>query len=636
MHTVGCHTSADRSVCRRFPTTKKDVPILMADMLESASEYLKINAIRRMLDMLRVGVKEMLALAGLAGLYAFFEGVGIGLLLPVLQYIQDSGRISSGDATWNLLIKVAAWVHVPLNLATLLLLSFVPIVFRQITFYVNARYSALVQNRAIVRLRSASFRAMIEADLSFFAEENVGNLMSALTGLVAQGGGSLTYFVQLIVTAILILLYIAILMVISPVLTAVTILCMLLITAVVRMNVSVARRLGTEATQFARDAYIAIAQRLGSVILIKMRGQEVQETRNVDTIGESMAGTNLKIALAQARTEVTVDPALMFAVFVTIFVGFQFLGLKLAGLGVFLFLLLRLNQKTKEFTMNRQALSANIESLLFVNGITAKAEASKTIFGGDVEFPGLRDSIELRDVEFSYRDLDRDSQPVLRDVTMSIPKGSFVALVGRSGGGKSTLATLIPRLRDTTRGQILFDGVDIRDLDLLSLRRKIGYLTQEAMLFDSTIRENLLYGLDFEPSEERMKTALDGSYSSIFVRDLPQGLDTGVGERGARLSGGQKQRLALARVLLQDPDILILDEPTSALDSESERYIQQALDALHRKKTLIVIAHRLSTVQRADQIFVLDAGEIVERGTHEELMAMDEAYQRLFDLQMQA
>jgi subfamily B ATP-binding cassette protein MsbA len=607
----------------------------MPKVLDRIQEALKLNAIRRMLTMLRVGGKEMAALAGLAVLYAFFEGVGIGLLLPVLQYIQDGGRISSGDATWAVLVKAAQWSHIPLNLGTLLLLSFVPILLRQVTFYINTRYGALVQNRAVVRLRSESFKAMIEADLSFFSQENFGDLMAALTGMVAAGGGSLTYFVQLIVTSILIALYLAVLMALSPLLTPVTIVSMLLITAVVRVNVSVARRLGVEATQFGRDAYIAIGQRLGSVILIKMRGQEGDETRVIDGIGQSMARTNLKIALAQARTDITVDPALMLAVFVTIFVGYQFLGLQLAGLGLFLFILLRLNQKTKEFTMSRQALSANIESLLFVNETTEKAKASKTIVSGDLEFPGLREAIELRDVAFSYRDPDGDSEPVLHGVSLSIPRGSFAALVGRSGGGKSTLAQLIPRLREATGGTIAFDGVDIRDLELRSLRRRIGFLTQEAMLFDSTIRENLLYGLDFEPTAEQIEEALDGSYSTTFVQELPQGLDTRVGERGARLSGGQKQRLALARVLLQDPDILILDEPTSALDSESEKYIQQALDALHHRKTLIVIAHRLSTVQRADQIFVLDAGEIVERGTHEELMAKDEAYQRLFDLQMQ-
>lgn len=608
----------------------------MASMLDRIQESLKINAIRRMLGMLRVGGKEVSSLAGLAVLYAVFEGMGIGLLLPVLQYIQDGGRMSPGDATWTLLLKVASWSHIPLTLATLLMLSFAPILMRQVTFYLNTRYGAKVQNRAIVRLRSEAFKAMVEADLSFFSEETFGNLMGALTGMVAAGGSSLTFLVQLIVTSILIMLYLAVLLAVSPLLTLVTIVSMLLIYSVVRVNVGVARRLGTEATKFARDAYIAIAQRLGSVILIKMRGQEEEETLVVDRIGNSMASTGFKIAMAQARTDVTVDPALMLAVFVTIFVGFQFLGLKLAGLGLFLFILLRLNQKTKEFTMNRQALSAIIESLLFVNDITAKAKASKTILSGDVEFPGLLGGIELKDVEFTYGDLDRDPEPVLRHVTMSIPKGSFVALVGRSGGGKSTLAQLIPRLREATGGNIFFDGVDIRDLELRSLRRRIGYLTQDAMLLDGTIGENLLYGLDFQPTEEQIQSALDGSYSSIFVRELPQGLETSVGERGARLSGGQKQRLALARVLLQDPDILILDEPTSALDSESEQYIQQALDALHHHKTLIVIAHRLSTVQRADQIFVLDAGEIVERGTHGELMAKDEAYQRLFDLQMQA
>jgi ABC-type multidrug transport system fused ATPase/permease subunit len=207
--------------------------------------------------------------------------------------------------------------------------------------------------------------------------------------------------------------------------------------------------------------------------------------------------------------------------------------------------------------------------------------------------------------------------------------------VGRSGAGKSTRVELLPRVPEATRGTIAFAGVAITECRVGSLRRGIGYLTQSAMLFNDTVRENLTYGLGFEPSEEQLRAALESAYAT-FVYDLPSGLETRLGDRGVRFSGGERQRIALARVLLEDCSILILDEPTSALDSESETYIQKALAGLHGAKTIIVIAHRLATVIQADQLLVIEDGRIVERGTHDELVATDNVYRRLFETQLLA
>jgi subfamily B ATP-binding cassette protein MsbA len=194
---------------------------------------------------------------------------------------------------------------------------------------------------------------------------------------------------------------------------------------------------------------------------------------------------------------------------------------------------------------------------------------------------------------------------------------------------------LLPRLRDATSGSITYDGADIKAFDVGSLRRGIGYLTQDAMLFNDTVRENLVYGLGFEPSDAQIRHALEGAHAG-FVYDLPKGLDTMLGDRGVRFSGGEQQRIALARVLLEDTSIIVLDEPTSALDSESERYIQDALAKLHGHKTVIVIAHRLATVMQADQLLVIEDGRIVERGTHADLVAQAGAYQTLFKSQLLA
>ncbi|HEY2417357.1 MAG TPA: ATP-binding cassette domain-containing protein, partial [Steroidobacteraceae bacterium] len=224
---------------------------------------------------------------------------------------------------------------------------------------------------------------------------------------------------------------------------------------------------------------------------------------------------------------------------------------------------------------------------------------------------------------------------VLRDVSLSVPAGATIAIVGRSGSGKSTLVSLLPRFYDPTAGSLLIDGVDIRDYRLHDLRRQISLVSQEVVLFNDTIRSNIIFGAS-DVSDAQLQEAARAAFVLEFVEQLPQGLDTIVGDRGVLLSGGQRQRIAIARALLRDTPILILDEATSALDTAAERHIQAALDQLVRNRTTFVIAHRLSTVERADQILVLRDGAIVEYGTHRQLLAQHGVYADLHRLQFSA
>ena len=236
--------------------------------------------------------------------------------------------------------------------------------------------------------------------------------------------------------------------------------------------------------------------------------------------------------------------------------------------------------------------------------------------------------IEFRDVCFSYQS---DTQ-VLRDVSFTMLKGEIVALVGPSGGGKSTIADLIPRFYDPDSGCVCIDGVDLRRLDLASLRRCLGVVTQETVLFNDTIRNNIAYGEEEIPME-RIRLAAEVANAMEFIEEFPLGFETVIGERGTRLSGGQKQRIAIARAVLKDPEILIFDEATSALDTHSERMVQQAIDGLVEGRTSLVIAHRLSTVTKASKVLYVENGGIVERGTHGELLERNGKYRRLYDLQ---
>jgi subfamily B ATP-binding cassette protein MsbA len=297
----------------------------------------------------------------------------------------------------------------------------------------------------------------------------------------------------------------------------------------------------------------------------------------------------------------------------------------------FLFVALRLMAPLKTISnfpaFYQTALAAGQRVLEVLDEPAEEAKAQ----GREVAGP-FREAIAFRDVWFAY-----DGGPwVLREVSFEARKGEVIAMVGASGAGKSTLVDLLPRFVEPSRGSIVLDGRDIRGFTLPSLRGLMGIVSQETVLFNDTVRANIAYGALERYSAEVIEAAARAANAHEFIARLPQGYDTVLGERGTRLSGGERQRIAIARALLRDPPILILDEATSALDSESERLVQEAIDRLLEGRTVFVIAHRLSTVQHATQILVLDRGRIVERGRHEDLLARGGLYRRLYLLQFGA
>ncbi len=243
-------------------------------------------------------------------------------------------------------------------------------------------------------------------------------------------------------------------------------------------------------------------------------------------------------------------------------------------------------------------------------------------------FPGLQEEISFDGVAFEYR----AGEAVLQDISFKVPRGTVVALVGPSGAGKTTLMDLLARFYEVTEGSISVDGTDIRDFSLRGLRSSMGIVSQETILFHDTIRANIAYGSP-DATQEEVERAAKAAYAHDFIQRFPQGYDTVVGERGSELSGGQRQRLAIARAILRNPPILVFDEATSSLDTEAERLVQRAIEHLLEGRTVFVIAHRLSTVQRAEQILVLDQGRIVEKGTHQTLLSAGGLYHRLYELQ---
>lgn len=584
--------------------------------------------------MLGLRMREGALMVLLLGLYAALEGFGIGLLLPVLQYLESGGETIPTGSVWPYLTKISETLGIPINLGTLLALAFTPILFRQGVYYLNTWYNAVIQNRATERLMVRGFSAVAHAELGFIDSQDQGKLIGFVTGQIGRCGAALIIYIKLLSAIAIIGVYSVLLALLSWQLALIAIVAMAGVSGAVRRILVSSRVYGTDVTNASVALSSAVRERLAALRLVKMRAREDAEADYVGELAARLRAANTKIAVAGARIEIIVDPALMLAVFVIIYVGVTGFGMTLASLGLFMFILLRLNAKAKEVNLGRQALASQMPAFDYVEDMLAQSEAVPTPHGGERIFDGLKNAIDFENVRFAYAP---GGEQVLDGVTLSIPRGSMTAIVGRSGAGKSTLVDMIPLLRRPTSGRLLFDCVLADDLNLTSLRTHVGFLTQEPILFNDTIRNNLTYGLPSAPTAAEIQSALDESYCAEFVGKLPEGLETQLGDRGVRFSGGQRQRLALARVLLQDPDILILDEPTSALDSESEQYIQKAFERVAQERTVIVIAHRLATVEKSDQIVVLHEGTIVEKGTHAELLALSDGhYRRLFDMQIHA
>lgn len=521
------------------------------------------------------------------------------------------------------------------SLAAVMAVILATFVAKNLLVWLAGTAGARLQEFVTRDLRDAVYRHLLRLPLGTFQREKGGQLVARVLADTDQTKVLVTSLVtQAVQSAALILAYLVLLVAVS---WRLTLLALVVVPALMAVLQPLLRRL-RRGHRRLRDDYgdmLAVLQEVvGGVRLVKAFGGERYEQGRFEAASGRYSAGLVKVAkysfLSQPLTEVigvVMAVAVLWVGARQVLVAGTMSGAELVG---FVAIVLRVMQPLKALSQvpaTAQGAYASADRLFDI----LDAPTEPALDRGTVAATGVRHGIAFEGVGFAY-----DGAPVLRDVTFAARRGEMVALVGPSGAGKSTLVDLLPRFHEPTAGRITLDGTDLRDLTLDTLRAQIGIVAQDTVLFNDTVRANIAYGRPGRHSAADLEAAARAANAHDFIARLPEGYDTVLGERGTRLSGGQRQRLAIARALLIDPPILILDEATSALDSESERVVQEALERLLRGRTVFVIAHRLSTVMRADQILVLDEGRIVERGTHEALVARGGAYQRLWALQAQA
>lgn len=604
--------------------------------------------------------KKLLALAVLCNLLmSLFMVVSIPVLQPFLQILFSPGELNGAsksvlplpqpDGLHGIEQKINVFFNTLIQQhgreqALLIVCGFLVLTFfgKNLFRYLSLYFLAPVRNGIVRDLRQKLVAKMLDLPLSYFSEERKGDLMSRISADVQEVEWSIVGVVESVAREPLVILGSLTFMVfVSPQLLIFVFGLMLFSGLIIGGVGRSLRRQSGEAQSRLGLIGSLVEETLGGLRIIKGFNAEQWQQERFGRENTRYARTLTRLYRRKDLASPLSEFLGIGAVAVLLWFGAKqvFAGeITAATFITFLYAFYNIIEPAKQLSSASYSIRKGMGALERVESVL---NAPVLIQDADnaLKVNSFQEKIEFRDVTFHYQNSEREA---LENISLTIPRGKMVALVGASGAGKSTVADLLPRFYDVTGGAILLDGKDIRELKVHDLRALMGIVSQEAILFNDTVRNNIAFGSPLgalpgqaEPGTDfsRVEAAARAANAHEFIINMPEGYDTNIGDRGSKLSGGQRQRLTIARALLKNPPILILDEATSALDSESEKLVQAALDHLLQNRTALVIAHRLSTVQHADEIIVLDAGKIVERGTHEQLMQEGKVYRKLVELQ---
>jgi subfamily B ATP-binding cassette protein MsbA len=575
-------------------------------------------------------------------LYALFSTLSFIALMPMMQVLFETTKAVNKKPIWTDIWNITSYgkEYLYYNITLLekkdaLILVIILIIFtfffKNIFNYFASYHMMHLQNNVLKDMRIQLFEKIISLPLGFYSEQRKGDVMSRMLGDVGQFQNTFFVVLELIVREPLTIIFTIIAMFNISVKLTLFVFVFIPISGFIISRLGKNLKTKSNKAQAESGFFISILEEtLGGMKVVKSYNAEKTFTQKfTDSIMRM-----IKLSTSIGNKNNLASPLSEFLGIVTIAILLWYGGKMvlvdhtLEGAVFIVYMALAYNILTPAKAISKASYSvksgmAAAERVLVIleheNPITSKVDA--------IEKNTFEDKIEIKNINFRY-----EEENVLKNFTITVPKGKTIALVGQSGSGKSTIANLLTRFYDVNEGTITIDGIDIKDMKLESLRGLMGLVTQDSILFNDTIKNNILLGKENATDEEVIE-ALKIANAYEFVMNLPNGIETNIGDAGNKLSGGQKQRLSIARAVLKNPPIMILDEATSALDTESEKFVQIALENMMQNRTSIVIAHRLSTIQKADNIIVMKKGEIVEQGTHTELLALNGTYSNLVTMQ---
>jgi len=591
-------------------------------------------------------------------LFALMNGLSIYLTMPLLDalFLQETTKAVQEEVpTSSASSLIPEWVNntiddISLSFQTYILsgevadvlfkisiLIIIAFALKNIFSYISAYFMAYVEQGIIRDIRNNLYRHLHKLPMSFFKNEKTGDLISRITNDVTIIQASVTsVFLNIFRDPITIIVFLGIAFSISWKLTLFSFLIVPLSIGVIGWIGSLLRKQSYILQQKLGNITTLLHETISGVKIVKAFGMEDYENKRFMTETQNF----FKIILKKVRIRNIASPtteiiAVLLGAVIIYYGGRLVLiehEIKASEFMVFLFAIFQMMPPMKQLSTLNNKIQESIGAGIRVFEIL-DVKPNITDIDNPKNLDLFKDEIRFKNVTFNYSD---SAEKILDSVNITATKGEIIAFVGSSGAGKTTLVDLVPRFYDPTEGQILMDGIDIREIKIEDLRRQMGIVTQETVLFNETVFKNIAYGLSDIPMERVIEVAKVANAHN-FILELPNGYETVIGEQGTKISGGQRQRLSIARALLKNPPIMIFDEATSALDNESEVLVQEAIEHLMKERTTLVIAHRLSTIRNADKIYVLEKGQIVQEGKHDELLLDDDGiYKKLYELQFRS
>ncbi|MEH1896728.1 MAG: ABC transporter ATP-binding protein [Nostoc sp.] len=577
------------------------------------------------------GLILLTILLGFSG--ALFNGISTALIVPVvLKIVGQEVDLSTAPPILKRLISPFDNTPEPYRIGVMAGAIIFTILLKNLATYASTLASSSLTRKLTSDMRETGLRLLLEIDIDYYAKTKVGDLINRLGGEIGRAASAIGSTVKIVILVITVLVFVALLLSISCQLTIAATLLLSLVTLINQYAISRSRTFGKQLSEMSRAYSVSVLETLNGIRLVKATGNEQKEYQRIKKL---IRDRELADFQSQVNSEVITPLSEVMgitALLLIVLLSKTFFADQVSSLSTvlltYLLVLLRVLPLISQLNTIRSNFASTAASVDVTNEFLSLHD-KPFMEKGKLPYTKLEEGVSFNSLCFAYPGHEK---LVLKDVNLYLPRGTTLALVGGSGAGKSTLADLLPRFYDPIAGSITIDGTDLREFDLISVRKRMGIVSQDTFLFNDSVQNNIAYGRA-EATEDEILTAAKRANAYEFISKLPQGFDTLIGDRGVMLSGGQRQRLAIARALLQNPEILILDEATSALDTVSERLVQAALDDLSRDRTTLVIAHRLSTVQKANQIAVLDQGQVVEVGTHDELLQKGGYYSRLYSMQ---